>query len=32
MDDVGDNLRVVKYREDLSGPVLPPLAGQAPRG
>lgn len=23
MEDVGDNLRVVKYREDLSGPPLP---------
>lgn len=32
MEDVGDNLRVVKYREDLSGPPLPPLPGQAPRG
>jgi beta-xylosidase len=32
MEDVGNNLRVVKYREDLSGPPLPPLPGQAPRG
>jgi beta-xylosidase len=32
MEDAGDNLRVVKYREDLSGPPLKPLPGQAPRG
>jgi beta-xylosidase len=31
MEDVGDNLRVVKFREDLSGPPLPMLPGQAPR-
>lgn len=31
MEDVGDNLRVVKYREDLSGPPLPPQKGQQPR-
>ncbi len=31
MEDVGDNVRVVKYREDLSGPPLAPLPGQAPR-
>jgi hypothetical protein len=32
MEDTGDGLRVVRYREDLSGPPLPPLPGQAPRG
>jgi hypothetical protein len=32
MEDTGDGLRVVKYREDLSGPPLPALPGQAPRG
>ena len=32
MEDLGNTLRVVKYREDLSGPALPPLPGQAPRG
>jgi beta-xylosidase len=32
MEDAGDRLRVVKYREDLSGPPLAPLPGQAPRG
>ncbi len=32
MEDVGDNLRVVKFRGDLNGPPLPPLPGQAPRG
>ncbi|MDQ2664803.1 MAG: glycoside hydrolase family 43 protein [Gemmatimonadota bacterium] len=31
MEDAGDHLRVVKYREDLSGPPLPLLPGQAPR-
>lgn len=30
MEDTGDGLRVVKYREDLSGPPLAPLPGQAP--
>jgi beta-xylosidase len=32
MEDLGDNLRVVKFREDLNGPPLPPLPGQPPRG
>ena len=32
MEDTGDGLRVARYREDLSGPPLPPLPGQAPRG
>ena len=32
MEDTGDGLRVVRYREDLSGPPLPPLPGQATRG
>jgi beta-xylosidase len=32
MEDTGDGLRVVKYREDLSGPPLPVLPGQEPRG
>jgi beta-xylosidase len=31
MEDMGDHLRVAKYRDDLSGPPLPPLPGQAPR-
>jgi hypothetical protein len=31
MEDLGDNLRVVRYREDLSGPPLPPQRGQQPR-
>lgn len=31
MEDAGSRLRVVKYRDDLSGPPLPPLPGQAPR-
>ena len=31
VEDAGDSLRVVKYREDLSGPPLPPLPGQPPR-
>ena len=31
MEDAGDRVRVVKYREDLSGPPLGPLPGQAPR-
>ncbi len=31
MEDVGDNLRVSKYREDLSGPPLPPQQGQLPQ-
>jgi beta-xylosidase len=29
MEDLGDNLRVVKFREDLSGPPLPPGAREA---
>ena len=32
MEDTGDGLRVVRYREDLSGPSLPTQPGQAPRG
>jgi beta-xylosidase len=32
MEDTGDGLRVVRYREDLSGPPLPAQRGQAPRG
>jgi hypothetical protein len=32
MEDAGDRVRVVRYREDLSGPALGPLQGQAPRG
>ena len=32
MEDTGDALRVVRYREDLSGPPLPVQRGQAPRG
>jgi hypothetical protein len=32
VEDTGDGLRVVRYREDLSGPPLPPQRGQAPRG
>lgn len=32
MEDTGDGLRVVRFREDLSGPPLPVLPGQAPRG
>lgn len=32
MEDTGSSVRVLKYREDLSGPLLPPLPGQAPRG
>ena len=31
MEDLGDNLRVVKYREDLSGPPLGPQQGQKPQ-
>lgn len=31
MVDTRDNLQVVRFREDLSGPPLPPLPGQAPR-
>ena len=31
MEDLGDNLRVVKYRDDLSGPPLGPQRGQAPQ-
>ncbi|MEO6525851.1 MAG: glycoside hydrolase family 43 protein [Gemmatimonadaceae bacterium] len=31
MEDAAYSLRVVKYREDLSGPPLAPLPGQAPR-
>ena len=30
MEDLGDNLRVIKYREDLSGPPLAPQQGQKP--
>lgn len=30
MEDLGDNLRVKKFREDLSGPPLPPQQGQNP--
>jgi beta-xylosidase len=30
MEDLGDNLRVVKYRDDLSGPPLGPQQGQTP--
>jgi hypothetical protein len=32
MEDTGDGLRVVRYREDLSGPPLPAQRGQAVRG
>ena len=32
VEDLGNNLRVLKYRDDLSGPALPLLPGQAPRG
>jgi beta-xylosidase len=31
IDDLGDSLRVAKFREDLSGPPLGPLPGQKPR-
>lgn len=31
MQDLGDNLRVTKFREDLSGPPLPPQQGQTPQ-
>jgi beta-xylosidase len=31
MEDLGDSLRVAKYREDLSGPPLGPQPGQVPR-
>jgi beta-xylosidase len=31
MEDLGDNLRVVKYRDDLSGPALGPQRGQTPQ-
>jgi hypothetical protein len=31
VEDTGDNLRVGKYREDLSGPALGPQRGQVPR-
>jgi hypothetical protein len=31
MEDLGDNLRVVKYRDDLSGPPLGPQEGQTPQ-
>ncbi len=31
MEDLGDNLRVVNYREDLSGPPLGPQQGQTPQ-
>ena len=30
MEDLGDNLRVVKYRDDLCGPPLGPQRGQTP--
>jgi glycosyl hydrolase family 43 len=32
MEDTGDALRVVRFREDLNGPPLPALPGQEPRG
>jgi beta-xylosidase len=31
MEDLGDNLRVVKYRDDLTGPPLGPQQGQTPQ-
>jgi beta-xylosidase len=31
MEDLGDTLRVAKYREDLSGPALGPQRGQNPQ-
>ena len=31
MEDLGDNLRVVKYCDDLSGPPLGPQEGQLPQ-
>jgi hypothetical protein len=31
MEDMGDSLRVGRYREDLSGPPLGPQPGQVPR-
>jgi beta-xylosidase len=31
MDDLGDNLRVGKFRDDLSGPPLGPQQGQTPQ-
>jgi len=31
MEDLGDNLRVARYREELSGPPLGPQPGQAPQ-
>ena len=31
-EDTGHGLRVLRHREDLSGPPMPPEAGQAPRG
>jgi beta-xylosidase len=31
IDDLGDNLRVARYRDDLSGPPLGPQQGQTPQ-
>lgn len=31
VEDLGDKLRISRYREDLSGPPLGPLPGQTPR-
>ena len=31
MEDLGDNLRVVRFRDDLSGPPLGPQRGQTPQ-
>jgi hypothetical protein len=31
MEALGDTLRVSKYRDDLSGPPLPPQQGQLPQ-
>jgi beta-xylosidase len=31
MEDLGDNLRVVRFRDDLSGPALGPQRGQTPQ-
>ncbi len=31
IEDLGDSLRVVRYREDLSGPALAPQPGQTPQ-
>jgi hypothetical protein len=30
MEDLGDSLRVAKFRDDLSGPPLGPQRGQVP--